>query len=69
MSESIRERIFEPFVTTRSDGTGLGLAISRRIAEDHGGTLDLESPTFIGEDGETGGSRFIVRIPEEGEKI
>ena len=65
--ESIRGRLFEPFVTTRSDGTGLGLAISRRIAEDHGGTLDLESPLFVGEDGE-GGSRFIVRIPEEGER-
>lgn len=68
--EDLRGRIFEPFVTTRSDGTGLGLAISRRIAEDHGGALDLESPLFIAANGEAGGSRFIVRIPKkEGEKI
>jgi signal transduction histidine kinase len=39
------ERIFEPFFTTRpaGEGTGLGLAISRRIAEDLGGALGVES--------------------------
>ena len=36
-----RERLLEPYVTTRVGGTGLGLAIVQRIVEDHGGTLEL----------------------------
>lgn len=37
-----RERLTEPYVTTRSKGTGLGLAIVKKIMEDHGGELVLE---------------------------
>jgi len=36
-----RERLTEPYVTTRTKGTGLGLAIVRKIMEDHGGELLL----------------------------
>lgn len=36
-----RDRITEPYVTTRARGTGLGLAIVKKIIEEHGGTLDL----------------------------
>ena len=36
-----RDRLTEPYVTTREKGTGLGLAIVKRILEDHGGELEL----------------------------
>jgi two-component system nitrogen regulation sensor histidine kinase NtrY len=36
-----RDRLTEPYVTTREKGTGLGLAIVKRICEDHGGELKL----------------------------
>ncbi len=41
LPESHRERLTEPYVTTREKGTGLGLAIVKRILEDHGGELSL----------------------------
>ncbi len=37
-----RERLTEPYVTTRGKGTGLGLAIVKKIAEDHGALLQLD---------------------------
>lgn len=39
--EKVRERIFEPFFSTKSSGTGLGLAISHNTAKAHGGMLSL----------------------------
>jgi signal transduction histidine kinase len=51
-------KVFEPFFTTRSSsgGTGLGLAIARRITQEHGGSIRLES-----EPGQ--GTRAIVELP------
>jgi two-component system nitrogen regulation sensor histidine kinase NtrY len=37
-----RDRLTEPYVTTREKGTGLGLAIVRRIMEEHGGVLNIQ---------------------------
>jgi two-component system, NtrC family, nitrogen regulation sensor histidine kinase NtrY len=53
-----RERLTEPYVTTRAKGTGLGLAIVKKIMEDHGGELMLE-------DGEPSGARIGLVFPVE----
>jgi two-component system nitrogen regulation sensor histidine kinase NtrY len=52
----MKERVFEPYFSTRAAGTGLGLAIARKVVEDHGGTIALES-----EPGE--GTRVTLRLP------
>jgi signal transduction histidine kinase len=41
--EEVRERMFNPFFTTRAEGTGLGLAIVHRIVDAHGGRLDVSA--------------------------
>jgi signal transduction histidine kinase len=62
---SERERVFEPFFTTREQGTGLGLAIARRIARAHGSELELE-----GADPEGATFRFRLRLcPGEAARI
>lgn len=42
ISDKIRARLFEPFISLKSSGLGLGLAISRSIVEAHGGSLTVE---------------------------
>lgn len=43
IAAGMENRVFDVFFTTREGGTGLGLPIARRIAEEHGGTLALQS--------------------------
>jgi len=59
-----RDRLAEPYVTTRTKGTGLGLAIVKKIMEDHGGELMLE-------DLDGGGARvsLVFRIEDDGPRI
>ena len=51
-----RDRLTEPYVTTREKGTGLGLAIVKRIMEDHGGDLVLSDAAV------TPGARTSLRF-------
>lgn len=41
IAADIKEKIFEPYFTTKHDGTGLGLAMSARIAADHNGSISI----------------------------
>lgn len=41
LPDSVKDRLFEPFVTTKSTGTGMGLAIARKAAGSLGGRLEL----------------------------
>jgi signal transduction histidine kinase len=43
MSPETREQALTPFFTTRVEGTGLGLPLVRRVAEDHGGSVEISS--------------------------
>jgi signal transduction histidine kinase len=61
VSDASRDKIFEPYVTSKATGTGLGLAIARKIAIEHGGDLVLAADRAP-----TGGARFIVSLPLRG---
>jgi two-component system sensor histidine kinase HydH len=51
-----RDRVLEPFFTTRHRGTGLGLAIVRRVAQAHGGNASIDCPAG-------GGTVVSVTLP------
>jgi two-component system sensor histidine kinase PilS (NtrC family) len=52
----IKDRMFEPFSTTKDDGTGLGLPFVLSVVEAHNGTIDTESSPVSG-------TAFTIRIP------
>lgn len=57
----IRDRVFDPFVSTKKDGAGLGLWIAQRIVAEHKGRLEIESSTERG-------TVFAVWLPTDLEK-
>jgi PAS domain S-box-containing protein len=56
MDQETREKAFTLFFSSKGTGTGLGLFISDKIAQAHGGSIELESQVGIG-------TRFVVRLP------
>ncbi len=63
ISEDRHQSIFQPFQTSKGlRGTGLGLAVTKRIIEEHGGRIRLEST-------QGGGATFSVVLPADGQRI
>jgi len=56
---AVRDRVWEVYYSRKKTGSGLGLPTARRIAEEHGGSLDFET-----EEGK--GTDFILRLPLAG---
>ena len=57
-----RDRVFEPFFSTKPQGLGMGLPISRAIIESHGGRMWVDN-----NDGSGAVFRFTLPVAEEGE--
>ena len=56
MDEATKDKIFNPFFTTKDTGTGLGLAMTHKIIQEHGGDIEVES--VVGK-----GTTFTLRFP------
>jgi signal transduction histidine kinase len=57
--EFMRTRLFKPFDSTKPDGMGLGMVEVRALAEEYGGTLDVDSRPGAG-------TRCVMRLPLAG---
>ena len=57
--DSVAERLFRPFFTTKAHGTGLGLALVQKVIVFHNGRVTVVN-------GDEGGARFIVTLPTSG---
>ncbi len=58
----LRDKIFNPFFTTKKDGTGLGLSLAHKIISEHHGSIELESRSGKG-------SKFTIRLPLKAEYL
>jgi signal transduction histidine kinase len=55
VADTLRDRLFTPFATTKQDGVGLGLALAKELVDAHGGGITWEPATP--------GARFVIRLP------
>ena len=62
----LKQRIFDPYFTTKSHGTGLGLSITIGLISRHGGEIQVTSPIFEDETPPYG-TRFTIRLPSAGQ--
>ncbi len=61
-----RKRLFEPFVSTKGmRGTGLGLVVTRKIVQEHGGTVAVQSPVTR----DNKGSTFTITLPTSASQV
>jgi two-component system, NtrC family, sensor histidine kinase HydH len=58
VDETMRQKIFEPFVTMRENGTGLGLSVVRSMVQQIGGAISCDRSAKLG------GAEFLLRIPQ-----
>jgi signal transduction histidine kinase len=56
MDETTKDKIFNPFFTTKDTGTGLGLAITHKIIQEHGGSIQVDSIPGCG-------TTFVITLP------
>jgi signal transduction histidine kinase len=57
MVDEVRDRIFDPFYSTKPDGTGLGLALSKKVVESHGGSMQVQADP-------NSGTEFLLTFPK-----
>ena len=58
MSSEVKDQVFEPYFSTKTEGTGLGLSIAKRIINDHNGFIRVRSELGMG-------TQFLIEIPTQ----
>jgi signal transduction histidine kinase len=65
----LRQRIFDPYFTTKSHGTGLGLSVTYGLISRHGGEIQVTSPLFSTNGDLHYGTRFTLRLPPAAQAV